>query len=228
MSRILNVVRLQLVNKMTWVWIPLIILVAASALSIVIFAMIPVDGPKYSGAGQAPLWYFFALGLQALTLTFPFSQALSVTRRDFFLGTLSTAVLGSAALSAVFLLGGWIEDATNGWGANGFLFRVPWMWQAGPLTVWLSYFALGLLLFLLGFTGATIYKRAGTLAITLVGVGAGLVLVGLAFLVTRFGLWRQVGEGFATMGVLGLALWGLVAVALLAGISYLVLRRATP
>ena len=228
MSRVLNVVRLQLINKMTWIWIPLIILGGATALSIVVFAMIPVDGPKYSGAGQAPLWYFFALGLQALTLTFPFSQALSVTRRDFFLGTLSTAVLGSAALAAVFILGGWIEQATNGWGANGFLFRVPWMWQAGPFAVWLSYFALGLLLFLLGFTGATIYKRAGALAVTLTGVGVGLVLVGLFFAITRWELWRQVGEGIAALGVLGLAAWGLVAIALLAGISYLVLRRATP
>ncbi|MBS1673840.1 MAG: hypothetical protein JSS74_07735 [Actinobacteria bacterium] len=228
MDRVLKMVRLQMINRMTWVWIPLIILAGASVLSIVIFAMIPVDGPKYSGAGQAPLWYFFALGLQALTLTFPFSQALSVTRRDFFLGTLTTAILGSAALAAVFLLGGWIEEATNGWGTNGYLFRVPWLWQAGPFAVWLSYFALAMGLFLLGFTGATIYKRAGGLAVTLVGVGAGLVLVGVAFVVTRLDLWRQVGEGFAALGVLGLALWGVVAIAVLAGISYLVLRRATP
>jgi hypothetical protein len=105
MSRILNVVRLQLVNKQTWVWIPLIVLGSALALSIVIYAMIPSDGPKYGGAGQAPLWYFFALGLQALTLTFPFSQALSVTRREFFLGTLLTAI-GGALLTAVFLPAG--------------------------------------------------------------------------------------------------------------------------
>ena len=33
MSRVLNVVRLQLINKMTWIWIPLIILGGATALS---------------------------------------------------------------------------------------------------------------------------------------------------------------------------------------------------
>ncbi len=228
MSRILNVVRLQLVNKQTWVWIPLIVLGGALALSIIIYAMIPVEGPKYGGAGQAPLWYFFALGLQALTLTFPFSQALSVTRRDFFVGTMLTAAGGALLLTVVFLLGGWIEDLTHGWGVNGYVFRLPWVWQGGPLAAALSYFALALLLFLLGFTGATIYKRAGALAIAVVGVGVGAVLVGLVFLVTRFGLWPQVIAAIAALGALGLALWGLVAIAVLAGISYLVLRRAIP
>jgi hypothetical protein len=37
-----------------------------------------------------------------------------------------------------------------------------------------------------------------------------------------------VGAGLAGLGALGLALWGLVAIAVLAGISYLVLRRAIP
>nr|MBS1899992.1 hypothetical protein [Actinomycetota bacterium] len=228
MSRILKVVRLQLVNKQTWLWIPLIILAAALTMSIIISAMIPVDAPKYGGAGQAPLWYFFALGLQALTLTFPFSQALSVTRRDFFLGTLLTAAGGAVLLAVVFLFGGWIEDVTHGWGVNGYMFRLPWVWENGPLAAALTYFVLALLLFLVGFTGATIYKRAGGIAITVVGVGFGAVLVGLVFLVTRFGLWGQVGAGIASLGALGLALWGLVAIVALAGISYLVLRRATP
>lgn len=228
MSRILNVVRLQLVNKQTWVWIPLIVLGSALALSIVIYAMIPSDGPKYGGAGQAPLWYFFALGLQALTLTFPFSQALSVTRREFFLGTLLTAIGGALLLTAVFLLGGWIEDVTHGWGVNGYVFRLPWVWEGGPLAAALTYFTLALFLFLVGFTGATIFKRAGALAIAVVGVGVGAVLVGVVFVITRFELWGQVGAGLAGLGALGLALWGLVAIAALAGISYLVLRRATP
>lgn len=228
MSRIVKVIRLQMINRQTWVWIPLMVVGGALALSIIIYAMIPVDGPKYGGAGQAPLWYFFALGMQALTLTFPFSQALSVTRRDFFLGTMLTAVLGAVLLALVFLLGGWIEEVTNGWGVNGYMFRLPWLWEGGPLAAGLVYFTLALLLFLLGFTGATIYKRAGALAIALAGIGAGVVLVGAVFLVTRLGLWGQVGTALATLGGLGLALWGLVAIAALAGISYLVLRRATP
>ena len=228
MSRILKVVRLQLINKQTFIWVPLIILGAALAISVLIYAMIPVDTPKYGGGGQAPLWYFFAMGLSALTLTFPFSQAMSVTRREFFLGTMVAAALGALLMAAAFLAGGWIEEATNGWGVNGYVFRLPWLWEAGPLAAGLAYFALAMFFFVIGFTGATIYKRWGAAATTVVGVGSGLVLVGLAFLVTRLEMWGQVGQGIVWLGALGLTLWALAVIAVLMVISYLVLRRAIP
>ena len=84
MNRTLNVVRLQLVNRMTYIWIPLIILFGALAITLAIYAMVTSGGGTvmmFSGGAQAPLWYFMVVGIQALTLTFPFSQAMSVTRR---------------------------------------------------------------------------------------------------------------------------------------------------
>mgnify|MGYP004237449591 FL=1 len=86
MNRVGNVVRMQLVNRQTFIWIPLIILAGSLVVSIVIWSMIPYDAPKYGGGAQAPLWYFFAVGIMGMTQTFPFSQAMSVTRREFFLG----------------------------------------------------------------------------------------------------------------------------------------------
>ncbi|MFB4349689.1 hypothetical protein [Microbacterium sp. CR_7] len=228
MRRTLNVIRLQLINRQTFIWVPLIVLGSAVVISVLIYAMIPVDGPKYGGGGQAPLWYFFAIGMGAMTYTFPFSQAMSVTRRDFFLGTLATAVLGSALLGLVFLLGGAIELATNGYGVNGYVFHLPWLWEAGPLGAFVVFFTLALLLFLFGFTGATIYKSWGPLVLTIVGVGLALVLLGLVFLVTRLELWLQVWRAIGDLGALGLALWGLVIVAVLATVSFLAFRRVTP
>ncbi|CAH0255306.1 hypothetical protein [Microbacterium foliorum] len=228
MRRTLNVIRLQLINRQTFVWVPLIILGSATVLSVLIYAMIPGDGPKYGGGGQAPLWYFFAIGISAMTLTFPFSQAMSITRRDFFVGTMLTAILGSAFLAALFLLGGGIEVATNGYGVNGYMFYLPWLWEAGPLGAFVVYFTLALFLFVLGFTGATIYKSWGPTAVTIVGVGLSLVLVGLVFLVTRLELWVQVGLTMGDLGALGLALWGLAIVVLLGAVSFFAFRRATP
>lgn len=228
MRRTLNVIRLQLINRQTFVWVPLIILGSATVLSVLIYAMIPGDGPKYGGGGQAPLWYFFAIGISAMTLTFPFSQAMSITRRDFFVGTMLTAILGSAFLAALFLLGGGIEVATNGYGVNGYMFYLPWLWEAGPLGAFVVYFTLALFLFVLGFTGATIYKSWGPTAVTIVGVGLSLVLVGLVFLVTRLELWVQVGLAMGDLGALGLALWGLAIVVLLGAVSFFAFRRATP
>ena len=231
MNRTLNVVRLQLVNRMTYIWIPLIILVGAWALSLAIYAMLSgngVPGPFSGGGSQAPLWYFLAVGVQALTLSFPFSQAMSITRREFFLGTLLTAALTAAILSTVFLLGGLVETATGGYGMNGYFFRVEWMWAPGWWAAWLTYFAIAMIMFVIGFWAATIYKRWGTIAITLVLVGLGALLVGAMWLVGRLDAWGQVFTWFATQGTLGLTLWGILLIAVLARTSFLTLRRAVP
>lgn len=228
MRRVLNVVRLQLINRQTFIWVPLIVLGGSVLISVLIYAMIPVDTPKYGGGGQAPLWYFFAVGMSAMTLTFPFSQAMSITRREFYLGTMLTAVLGSAFMGLVFLLGGWIEQITNGYGVNGYVFQLPWIWEAGPLVAFLVFFTLALFFFVIGFTGATIYKSWGATVLTIASLSLALVLVGLLFLVSRLNLWGQVGQAIMDLGALGLALWGLVAVVVLAAVSFLAFRRAKP
>ena len=56
MNRTFNVMRMQLVNRQTYVWMPLIILGGSFVLSLMIYALIPTDAPKYGGAAQAPLW----------------------------------------------------------------------------------------------------------------------------------------------------------------------------
>ena len=76
-SRIWGIVRVQFINRYTFVWIPAIILTAAVLVSIAIYAMIGSDQPMYGGAVQAPLWYFVGAGAQAMSLTFPFAQALT-------------------------------------------------------------------------------------------------------------------------------------------------------
>ncbi|MDF2561034.1 MAG: hypothetical protein K0R99_2480 [Microbacterium sp.] len=228
MRRTFNVIRLQLINKGTFVWYPLVILAAAVVISVLIYALIPVDEPKYGGGGQAPLWYFFAVGMSAMTLTFPFSQAMSITRREFFFGTMLTAVLASGLMGILFLIGGGIELATNGYGVNGYVFHLPWVWEAGPLGAFVVYFALALFFFVIGFTGATIYKSWGQLVLMIVSIGLTLVLVGLAFLATRLEMWEQVWLGILDLGAVGLALWGLAAVVVLTAVSFLAFRRTIP
>jgi len=228
MRRTFNVIRLQLINRQTFIWVPLIILGAATAISILIYGMIPDDIAIYGGGGQAPLWYFFAIGISAMTLTFPFSQAMSITRREFFLGTMLTAIIASTLMGILFLIGGGIEVATNGYGVNGWVFYIPWLWEAGPLGAFVVYFTLALFFFVVGFTGATIYKSWGLMVLTIGWVALALVLVGLSYLVTRFELWGQVWTGIGSLGALGLALWGLVVTAALMGVSFLAFRRAIP
>jgi hypothetical protein len=231
MNRTLNVVRLQLINRQTFLWLPLIILFGALGLSLLVYGIIAaagVDGVKISGGAQAPLWYFGVVGAQALTRTFPFSQAMSVTRREFFTGTLLTAGITAVVLSIVFVAGGLVEQATNGYGMNGYFFYMPWLWEAGPFAAGVTFFAVAMFFFVIGFWGATIFKRFGALVTTVTLVGAGLLLVVLIGIVTLTRSWPAVIEGGATLGAFGMALWGLVLIAALASSSFLTLRRATP
>ncbi len=115
--------------------------------------------------------------------------------------------------------------ATDGYGINGYVFYLPWLWDAGPGGAFVVYFTLALFFFVLGFTGATIYKSWGQLVLIIVGIALSLVLLGLVFLVTRLDLWSHVGAGIMDLGALGLALWGLLATAVLTGVSFLAFRR---
>ncbi len=228
MNGVVRVVRVQLVNKQTFVWMPLIVLAGVTLLSMLVFALIPTDGPKYSGAGQAPLWYMLAVGAMALTRTFPFSQALSITRRDYLVGTMTTAALTSAGLATAVVIGGQIERATGGWGMNGWLFGFEPLMSQGPLVAWLTLFVIGLLFFSTGVLSATLYKRVGALWLTVIWVVGSAVVIGVAVMM------------FTVDGVLPAVLWlqalpllgwaGIAALALAAqtGVTYGVLRRTQP
>ncbi|GAA1949034.1 hypothetical protein [Microbacterium aquimaris] len=231
MNRTLNVIRLQLVNRQTYVWIPLTVLTGAFVITLAIYALLNssgLPGPFYGGGAQAPLWYFLFVGIQALTMTFPFSQALSITRREFYLGTLATATLTAVLLATVFVIGGFVEVATGGWGMNGYFFQLPWIWETGWWAAWLFYFTFTVLIFTIGFASATLYKRFGAMWVALVYIALALVLVAGMWLVGRLDAWAEVFTWFATQGAVGLTLWGLLVTALLAAGSFLTLRRATP
>jgi hypothetical protein len=230
-NRTVSVVRMQLINRQTYIWIPLIILGGAFALTLAIYAILSnagIDGPKYGGGAQAPLWYFLAVGIQALTLSFPFSQAMSVTRREFYLGTLLTAGLTSAILAIIAVVGGLIERATDGWGMNGWFFGLPWIWEAGPLGALLLNVVAAMLFFVIGFWAATIYKRFGPMGLTIVLVGLGVLLVAGMWFIGQLNAWGTVFQWFGTVGVVGLSLWGVLVTAVLAVIAFLTLRRAVP
>lgn len=231
MNRTVSVVRMQLINRQTYIWVPLMVLGGSLLITLGIYAVIRnagADNALYGGGAQAPLWYFGVVGIQALTLTFPFSQAMSVTRREFYLGTLLTAFLTAAILSGLFVVGGLVEEATGGWGLDGYFFFLPWIWGAGAAGAALFYFTIAMLFFVVGFWAATIYKRFGSVALTTVLLTLAALLVLGMFLTGMTDSWAQLFGWFNGQGAVGLALWGLLLGAALAGISYLTLRRAVP
>ena len=83
-------------------------------------------------------------------------------------------------------------------------------------------------IFVVGFWAATIYKRWGTIASRSCSSASGLLLVASDVARRPPGRLGEVFAWFGAQGALGLSLWGLLLTALLAGISFLTLRRAVP
>lgn len=228
MSRTLSVARMQLVTKWTYVGSPLLILAVTFILSLAIFALIPVSAPKFSGGSQAPLWYFMVLGIQGMTMAFPFSQALSISRRAYFQGTLGVFSALAVVMTVIYLLGAMVERATGGWGMNGYFFNIPWISEGPWYGTGVFFFAAMMLMFILGFWFATIFKRWGTTGLLVSLIGTGVLLVGIIAVTTVNEWWGSVGAWSSEQSPLTLGLWAVVLSILLAGGSFLTLRRATP
>jgi len=227
-NRTVDVVRLQFVNTQTFVWVPALVLGGAWALTLLIYWVIQAGGSgdvRIGGGSQAPLWYFLVVGVQAMTLTFPFSQAMSLTRREFYLGSLAAAAVSGLGMSSVFVLLGMLERATGGYGMNWYFAYLEWVWEAGALAAGLTYFVLTMLFFIIGFWFATVYKRFGTAMLVVALLGIGLALVGVVALVTWQQAWPDVRTWILDAGSLGLTVWAVLVCALLAVGSYLTLRR---
>ena len=235
MNRIIATARMQLVNTQTFIWVPLIVIGGAFVINWLIFAIVagglgqvPERGDSFTGASQAPLWYFLVIGVQSLTLTFPFSQAMSVARRTFFLGTALVTAAAGALLATLYTLLRIPEMATNGWGVGAYMFNVRWVTDGPWYEGWLFFFALTLLFFVIGFWAATVYKRFGTLVITVILTALALAVIGVIALITWQRWWMNVGLWLDTLTPLSTALWVLVVTVVLGASSYLTLRRAVP
>lgn len=231
MNRIIQVARMQLINKWTFIGIPLLILGASFVFTMAIFWLVRRAGGDgdvaYSGGAQAPMWYFLALGIQSLTMTFPFSQAMSVSRRSFYLGTLTLFGLCALVLSSFYYLMGLVEQATNGWWLNGRFFALEWVAENNWFVQIMFYFALMVLLFMIGFWVSTIYLRWRTTGLLVFFIGLGVLVLGTVFYMTLGERWGQFWSWAVTWTAGGVVLGAGAVAVLMAGASYLTLRRAS-
>ncbi|HJX79637.1 hypothetical protein [Glutamicibacter sp.] len=230
MERVIKVARMQLINKWVFIGLPLLILGCAFIFSLVIFWIVRENGGEgtmYGGGAQAPMWYFLALGIQALTLTFPFSQAMSVSRRSFYLGTVLLFGVCALALSVFYYLMGLLEKATGGWWMDARFFALEWVADNNVAVQIGFYFVLMVLLFMVGFLIATIYMRWRTTGLLVFFIALGVLLLGVIALLTFNQLWANFWTWALTWTAAGVTLWGGVVAVVMAGGSYLTLRKAT-
>lgn len=240
MERISTVLRVHFTDTKSVVVVPIIILIAAFAVSIgigVIAQMMGIsdaglrdlnDGMKYNGAVWAMLGMGMGVGFATMGAHLSFALGMGITRREWVLGSALVFAIVAGAVTAVITIGKVIEVATGGWGLSIRMFDTahtgmgPW-WQTLVQT------------FLILITGMTVSAMIGSIwhrwrKIGVMVLAAGVILFGL--LVTAWFMLAPASQTGAVLeAVFGMA-WGgwmvvLAVIAVIAGLVWSVLTRRT-
>lgn len=215
------------------VWFFTLLLAVAIGLTIKQAAGGDLDGENIylTGSAQAPLWTLAFMAAYAASHTFPFSLALSFSRRVFVIG----AFLAFGCVSVVFgllsMAGTLVERATNGYGFDAYVYNAPFLMEgpgSGILPLGLAAALLCQAVMLLGFGSVILYLRLGVAKLWSVLLLVVAVIAGLAILTTFNEGWGSVWEWITQLTVLKAAGWLALVVAVQTVVIYWLIRRATP
>jgi hypothetical protein len=239
LGRIRDVVRLHFVSPgavLTW---PLIILAAIFVVNLVIWWLVRLNAPvedradvaeglQWSGASLFIFIYMMVVAVQAMNQTFGYALGMSVTRRDYYLGSAAAFTLLSAIFTAILVTLGVIERATGGWGADGRMFSAVYF---GDGSIGQSAFTIGsgfMFFFFIGSFAAGVYTRWRARGLTILLIGVSFLGLAAAVVVTYAGAWPAFGSWVLEHGGPGIAAWLWVGTIASAVAGFFVLRGATP
>ncbi|WP_342750049.1 hypothetical protein [Prauserella shujinwangii] len=224
--------RIQLANGPMVLGMPLVILALVLLANLAIFGVIDTSAsPENRMTGGMISIYIVLLvaHLQTITQFFPFALSLSVTRRIFFAATCLVVLGQSVGYGLLLFLLRLLEDATGGWGLDMGFFALPFLTTSNALTQVAVYTVPFIAMSFLGLLVGIVFKRWGQLGLYTLGIGVGVLAVLLVLLATWQDWWAAIGRFFAQEPAVHLfATYPLVLAALLAGIGYRALLRATP
>lgn len=238
-ARVPSAFRLQFAVPGNMIGAPVLVFVAAwlLALGIVFWvhqatdrgADLAVD-PIYTGASQAALWCLVFMAAYSATHAFPFSMALSYSRRLFVIGAFLAFAALSLGFGAAFALAAWIEEITDGYGIHAYNFNIPFLTEGpgGILSAGLAMAVLCLFVMLVGFGFTALYHRLGLMGFWAVLLGLVVVLAAAAMLITTNGGWGTVGEWFMDQTALTLAGWLTLPTVVCGVMSYAMMRKSVP
>lgn len=233
--RIANVVRLHMTNPWTTLITPWLITGGIFGLNYAIWAIVTrAAGPELetdaftnNGGVSWILIYMMVVAIQAMSASFRFALGMSVTRRDYYLGSSAYFLMLTAFYATAFTVLGWLERLTDGWGLRGYFFS-PFGSMSQPL--WLNayaFFVLLLMFFFIGAASAGVWMRWKVNGLLTEIFSIALVLVALAWWITEASAWGSVGSFFTDNSLFVVLSWTL-PVTLSCGIAgFGLLRRAT-
>lgn len=239
LRRLTDVARLHVVNPMTVIVMPLLILAVIFVLNWLIWLLIAAtvagdgrlaanDGMQWSGAASFVFIYMLVVAVQAMNSTFPLALGFGVTRRDFSLGSALTFVLLSAAWAILLGALGLLEELTGGWGLGGTMFTSIIFGEGGALQRTWFFFVLLLFFFFTGAAVAALYVRWRHYGLISYFAVLAFAIVGTIALVVLTGSGSTVGAALEELGFAGIYQLLLIPTAISGVAGFALLRGATP
>ena len=236
-ARVPAAFRLQFAVPYSFIWLPMFIFALAWGLGIGIGFFIdsqmpdriPAEDPIFStGAAQATIWYLAFMAGYTASHTFPFSLALSYSRRVYLMGAYLAFLVVAAGYGIASMLAYYIERLTDGFGRQIYVFGAPSFENLGG-GLGIGAFAAVVALFFMcfGFFWAILYRRTTILILWAVIIGVVLAILGTLVVITLNDWWLNIGMWLNDQTAFTLAAWGFLAVILLGGVNYLLIRKAT-
>jgi hypothetical protein len=227
MTTWIKIARTHLVGGMNYLAYPWLILGLNFFIANAISGALSGQNNFYSGEVFAIYAAFLAMGVASVIRWLPFTLALGVSRRDYFIG-ISFLALGVSALDGLVLaLLQILERLTGGWGSSLHFFRVPYIFGGPWYLTWLTSFVLLTVAFVWGVWFGIVYKRWNLFGLlTFISLQVIAPTLGV-IAVTQAHAWKSIGHFFTTLSIEGLTgLLAVLAVLLLAG-GLSTIRRVT-
>jgi len=177
-TSIVTVARYLLLDRVTYLVLPWAWAAFSFVLDVVILELTPAGHASHRWVVGlvAAFIVVFALGVQAVARALPLGLALGVSRRTYFAGAASLAIVLAACYGLVVAIGQVVERATGGWGIKMGYFRVPYILDGSWYLSWLTASAAFILLFAYGMWYGLVYRRGGPVGTVVFGAAQLCVL----------------------------------------------------
>lgn len=218
--RLLHVVRLQFLLNFSAFLIPLGALVGVVAGFLLMSD--PGRGSLDPSLGGLALGFFAIVGDHAVEHVFSLSQALTLSRREFLGGSYLAGLIDAAGFSVLLTILGQLERSAGGYDGSTYVIYAPSGFQDRPVAAFLTWVILAFGGFVVGTAVAAIHLRWGRWGILVTSIVA-VLTIPVLFLASLLATGMVGGTVISRW--FGPFVWAIPVEAILAGITYLVLRR---
>jgi hypothetical protein len=231
MRRTLQASRLYVLKLTNFVTVPASVLAGMAVLSYGVAAVVAATAGEVNvmtGGIQAPLWALFGCTLSVAAGLYPFSFAMGLGRRTYFLGTVVFFGAFSLAFALICALLGFLERVTDGFGSHGRFFVAPIGPEGAGAEQFVAFFGLTALMLTTAYWFACCYKRWKGKGLLVAGAAVVVVAVALSAAATVLSWWQAIWTYLIGLSAVEFGAW-LTALAVIAmTTAWPILRRAAP